>query len=227
MVSKYALEFHPASKPVTAPVTKFGGQPSWIATPQWPLSRSTGRPMRFIGQIVLTPHIFGQIPAKMAYLFMTDANNDLVSGTWEPDGGENAIILQPDTFPGETQPLWQGLTLQRWEKKLFHKTLVPVSCEFSVTQIPGADPEFVAETAMDHLREDQLEEYAMQLSGSKIGGTPGFLQSAEFPEGGPWKLLLQLDSTQVPFHLDFGDEGIGYAFISEDGTHARFLWQCS
>ncbi|WIG60712.1 MAG: hypothetical protein OJF49_003460 [Ktedonobacterales bacterium] len=30
----------------------------------------------------------------------------------------------------------------------------------------------------------------------------------------------------MPLALLFGDGGIGYAFISEDGEQGRFLWQC-
>jgi len=55
---------------------------------------------------------------------------------------------------------------------------------------------------------------------------PCFIQADEFPEAGPWRLLLQLDSMTVPFHVNFGDAGIGYAYISEDGPSGTFLWQC-
>jgi hypothetical protein len=40
-------------------------------------------------------------------------------------------------------------------------------------------------------------------------------------------LLLQLDSTKVPFFVNFGDAGIGYLFLSADGQTAKFLWQCA
>ena len=55
---------------------------------------------------------------------------------------------------------------------------------------------------------------------------PGFLRRDEFPTGGPWRLLLQLDSTKVLFHVNFEDAGVGYAFISGDGVSGKFLWQC-
>jgi hypothetical protein len=53
------------------------------------------------------------------------------------------------------------------------------------------------------------------------------MQGPEYPAGGPWKLLLQLDSTSVPFEVNFGDAGIGYGFIAEDGQSGKFLWQCA
>lgn len=39
---KHTLEFAATASPITVPVTKFGGQPVWIAEPEWPLSRETG-----------------------------------------------------------------------------------------------------------------------------------------------------------------------------------------
>jgi uncharacterized protein YwqG len=96
MPKKHVIEFERAASRITSPTTKFGGQPVWIAGCQWPLSRETGNPMRFICQIALTPTVFPDTNAQMAYLFMTDEEDDeFVDGTYEPDGGENAVILQP------------------------------------------------------------------------------------------------------------------------------------
>lgn len=89
-----SIEFREATRQVHEVVTKFGGQPTWIQQPQWPISRETGKPMRFIGQVALDRTIFGSVRGQMAYLFMTD-DDDYVDGTWEPDGGENAVVIQP------------------------------------------------------------------------------------------------------------------------------------
>ena len=210
MVPKAVIVFHEADTPVREPVTKFGGQPSWIGGPSWPLSRQTGRPMRFIGQVALDPQIFGAVPARLAYLFMTD-EEDFVDGTYEPEGGENAVILQPGGFAGPTTELAEGPTLYRMVPKPGSDRLVPEPCEFSVTLAFGEDPE--SPSAGDGFD-------------NQIGGSPIFLQSEEYPQGGPWRLLLQLDSSSVPFHVNFGDAGVGYAFVSDDGTVGKFLWQC-
>lgn len=61
---------------------------------------------------------------------------------------------------------------------------------------------------------------------NKIGGTPVFLQVDEFPLGGTCRLLLQLDSCSLPFFINFGDAGVGYAFLNQAGDQANFLWQC-
>ncbi len=103
-MKKQAIEFIEAKKPILDPVTKFGGQPVWVAEPQWPLSAETGKPMRFICQIALSDELFGSNDAQMAYIFMTDGD-ECVDGTWEPNGGENAVILQPGNTSVPVEPL--------------------------------------------------------------------------------------------------------------------------
>ena len=196
-------------------MTKFGGQPVWISAPEWPLSKQIGEPMRFICQVVLYPEIFGDVEGKMAYLFMTDGE-DYVDGTWEPEGGENALIIQPNGDNVVTKPLTTGPSLYQMEEREGSALLQPVPCEFSVELKLGEEPERGFE---DDLDEAALEEV-------KIGGTPIFLQGEEYPEGSDWRLLLQLDSATVPFSVNFGDAGVGYAFISGDGRKGKFLWQC-
>jgi hypothetical protein len=162
--------------------------------------------MRFICQIALDPLVFGVIRTRMAYLFMTD-REEFVDGTYEPDGGENAVVIQSDEGAGTLPGQVEGPTLYRMVEKPGRDRLVAVPCEFAVTLDLGEDVE----------PEDGFA--------NKIGGTPKFLQNDEYPQGGPW-LLLQLDSASVPFSINFGDAGVGYAFISGDGTIGKFLWQC-
>ena len=212
MTPEWIISFHEAEAPIAEAVTKFGGQPTWVDGPEWPMSRSTGGPMRFIGQVALDPQLFGSLPARMAYLFMTD-EEEFVDGTYEPEGGENAVVLQPGNFRGPSLEQAEGPTLYRMVEKPGSDRLVPEPCEFGVTLVLDEDPD--APSA----RVDEGYE-------NKIGGTPTFLQGEEYPQGGPWRLLLQLDSASVPFHVNFGDAGVGYAFLSEDGTAAKFLWQC-
>ncbi len=213
---KYTVSLYPAADPLTEPVTKFGGQPVWLTEPEWPVSKETGEPMRFICQVTLYGEIFGDVEGKMAYIFMTDGD-DYVDGTWEPEGGENAVIVQPSGDNVATEPLATGPSLYQMKEIEGEELLQPVPCEFSVELEPGDDPERGFEDDSDGVADGE----------SKIGGTPIFLQGEEYPEGGVWRLLLQLDSASVPFYVNFGDAGVGYAFISEDGRRGKFLWQCA
>lgn len=215
MKKKYTVSFHRTAAPISEPVTKFGGQPVWITAPEWPLSKETREPMRFICQVALYPEIFDSVERKLAYIFMTDGD-DYVDGTWEPEGGENAVIIQPNGDNVGTKPLATGPSLYRMEEKEGSKMLHPVPCEFSVELRPGDDPE-------SGFGDDTDGEGYGEV---KIGGTAIFLQGEEYPEGGDWRLLLQMDSVAVPFYVNFGDAGVGYAFISEDGRKGKFLWQC-
>ncbi|WP_262402782.1 YwqG family protein [Actinomadura sp. CNU-125] len=70
------------------PVTKIGGQPVWLEEPAWPVSAELETPMRFLGQFALDG-------GRLAYLFMTADEEEYVDDTWEPDAGENALVIQP------------------------------------------------------------------------------------------------------------------------------------
>lgn len=227
MPKKHRLVFHPVSSPISKPVTKFGGQPIWVAGPQWPLSRQTGNPMRFVCQIALNQALFPGVQAQMAYLFLTDEEDgNIVDGTYEPDGGENAVILQPGVTNVPTKELAPGPTLYRMVEKEGHNLLQPQPCEFAVTVIEEEDIEFVPEVERWKMSEEEGKDVSGKLDENKIGGTPVFMQGDEFPFPGRSRLLLQLDSCSVPFSINFGDAGVGYAFLNETGDQAKFLWQC-
>ncbi|WP_017536723.1 YwqG family protein [Nocardiopsis halophila] len=76
----------------------------------------------------------------------------------------------------------------------------------------------------DHLAVPTSSE---ETSTSFVGGAPKWLQGEETPTAsGPWEHTLQLDSCDVPFPVNFGDAGIGYAFLNPHTGEGRFLWQC-
>jgi uncharacterized protein DUF1963 len=76
MVPTLRIEaFVPAGVPVTAPVTKFGGQPVWLSEPQWPVNDAWGEPMRFVCQIELGPVLGDSGRGKLAYVFVTHAEH--------------------------------------------------------------------------------------------------------------------------------------------------------
>jgi uncharacterized protein YwqG len=226
MITSYRIEFNEVMSPLNAPVTKFGGQPYWLGDPQWPLSRETGQPMRFICQVCIPKDLVSS-PDHIAYIFMTDGD-EYVDGTWEPDGGENAVVIQPNGGPllVDCAATAVGPTLYRMVDRPAERRRIPQSCEFEVSLQKSNEPDFIPQETRLDLSDIDTREYYDALEGNKVGGTPMFIQADEFPEGGPWDLLLQLDSTSVPFDVNFGDAGIGYAFVSGDRAMGRFLWQC-
>ena len=166
--------------------------------------------------------------ARMAYLFLTD---DPAIDTYDPTSGENAVILQPGIFPGPVVARPTGPSLYREIYNPLQKQFQHVPCEFGVAFEPGEDPDrdWPEDPDRDWVVDDNtLERDAMEaLRGNKIGGAPGFVQAPEYPDDGAWRLLLQVEEPLglVPlFTLSFGG-GVGYAFISADGTRAGFLWQ--
>ena len=227
MPTKHRIEFREVASPITDTVTKFGGQPNWVTEPQWPLSRSSGNAMRFICQIELTKDLFPNTTARMAYLFMTDEEGgQFVDGTYDPNRGENAVILQPGRAVVPTRRLSQGPTLYRLIEKSWRRRTRREPCEFAVQLIREDDVAFLPEEERWKLPDDEAEAAAARWEESKIGGTPVFMQGDEFPFTGPCRLLLQLDSCSVPFSINFGDAGVGYAFLNEAGDEAKFLFQC-
>lgn len=163
----------------------------------------------------------------MAYLFMSDSDgDDFVDGTYNPDGGENAIIIQPGNNRFPYQEHSNGPSLYRMVEKTGQYFLVREPVEFRVELSPMEDPDFISEEERWKIPEEKRSKALPRLNDNKIGGTPAFLQGDEFPEGGNWRLLIQIDSCQVPFSINFGDAGVGFGFINETGDEGKFLWQC-
>ena len=142
---------------------------------------------------------------------MTD-EDEYVDGTWEADGGENAIILQPGENQIKTKHIEKGPSLYKMVKKLFKKNLVPQSFECAVK--------------LTQKKEDiDYESDELDIR-NKFNGEPVFIQEDEYPSNDKWNLLIQLDATNVPFYLNFGDAGVGYGFINDTKDRAKFIWQC-
>jgi len=233
MPKKYTITYREADAPITEPVTKFGGQPVWLGEPQWPLSRDYDIPMQFVCQIALPPDLFGDITPRMAYLFMTDWDGEgPFPETFDPDGGENAVILQPgDRWGGPSLPLREGPTLYRRTWREGKRQHTPVEC--TVELKPGEDPEAGAwdDVFGDPHHHDELKRRAYwdALTEDKVGGSPvptpfGKADLKSWRHG--WHFLLQLNTKDDgdPFFLNLAPDGIGYAFISPDGRIGKFMW---
>jgi uncharacterized protein YwqG len=206
------IELIESDKSITEVVTKFGGQPVWIEEPQWPISKSTGKPMQFICQIVLDEKLFPNMMGNVAYIFMTDDSDGGLSITWEYEAGDNAVIIQKGDIPSFIS------VSNKNENHTIEK-------EYMVTYTYHDDLPFVSSDDALELSDDEYHNYLSSLKYTKIGGEPSFLQGDEFPEGdGCWKLLCQLEESKMPFYINFAC-GIAYAFINNKGTEGRFMWQ--
>ncbi len=223
MVRKQRIKgFSATDRPISTPTTKFGGQPVWLAGPQWPISAAWDRPMRFVGQIELGPVIGAAGDGKVAYVFVTHADHEehfFDPDIIDPDGGENAVIVQPGGgYAGPVRPLRTGPGLYGVDGS---------EVEFTVDLRPADEPDSMTDEELDSLPSADRDRCIELMDGDKIGGTPLFFQGDEWPEGGPWRLLLQLDSNWVPFHLNLGSSPRLFAFVSEDGAQGRLLVQDS
>lgn len=210
----------PASSPITDPVTKFGGQPTWLTEPQWPISEAWDVPMRFLCQIEIPS--FLSSTRRLAYIFVThpDFGEDFFDpDIIFPDGGENAVILQPGgTYGGETQALVHGPTL-------YLKSGQPA--EFEVELCEQNDPAFIPREEYVRMGADPAGAYFEAIQGNKIGGIPAFFQGDEWPSEGSWNLLLQLETNRLPFHFNLGASPLAFAFVNQQCTEGRFLVQDS
>ncbi|MEJ3748983.1 hypothetical protein WEI85_37665 [Actinomycetes bacterium KLBMP 9797] len=211
--------YHRAEAPVTEPVTKFGGQPTWLAEPQWPLSAAWGTPMRFLCQIALDPEFAGDGPGRLAYVFVTHGDHGRDADDFDPDvilpdGGENAVIVQPGAFAGPTSPLASGPTL-------YHKDGSPA--EYTVDLVRGEDPAALSSDAYLALPADERESYFDTVDHDKVGGTAVLLHEHDWPAGGPWRLLLRLATNWTPFFLNLGAAPVAFAFLSADGRAGCLL----
>lgn len=206
-------------------VTKFGGQPSWLEEPQWPISRALGVQMQFIGQVAIDPELFPESRAQMAYIFATDASisTTVTLKTWDPSMGESAVVLQPGgTLLVETSSTATGPTV-----------LTDVSGgvgedEREITYLMSTerhtDPPFIAFEDRWNFTEAEWTAYNEATDPDKIGGTPWFLQSDEFPMCGAAATLI-IQFFAIPFVLNLADGGTASVFMDPQGTVGGFLYQ--
>ncbi|WP_442604119.1 DUF1963 domain-containing protein [Paenibacillus sp. KN14-4R] len=198
----------------------------WLTEPQWPLSSGWDkRPMMFIGQIELNPQLFPtpNVPdSRMAYLFVTHAQN-MEEGFFDPDiidpdGGENAIIIQPEgEILVDTAPLANGPTL--WDDNGGSYEGIPQLQE-------AQDPEFLPCESYISLTKNEQNAYSDEVDGDKIGGVPYFFQGDGWPDdSNNWRLLLQLHANFKPFCLQVGASPTIFAFVNEDLTTGKLVIQ--
>lgn len=222
MSHAHHLTFRVTEAPITGAVTKFGGQPAWLAEPVQPLSRRTGEPMTFIAQIRVPADWYGDTVPRVAYLFMTGAGFDYRAvETWDPADGETAVVVQHGEVVRASAVPYPN-TLCRWDESGGRRHEVPQEYAVDETAVEEADP--IDEAELDALPDAERDRIVNSWNGNKIGGSPCWVQYAEFPFT-PSRLLLQLVCSTYPFNLNHGG-GIGYVFLDQTGREGNWLWQC-
>jgi uncharacterized protein (TIGR02996 family) len=243
-VPKLRIEkYRRVKKPITEPVTKFGGQPVWVDGPAWPISRC-GTPMQFVCQVAV-PDFFGPaLAGKMVYVFALHpehADWEAFLGTFSPlypEEGDNAVIIQPGGDP--PAPTWVlpvGAKGQRRRKR-------PIRVEARATGPtvydekgrpgewlpelrPGVDPDYTPIGKDTFPDDDAWERYREEVDGEKVGGTPdwGNGRSREIDSlavDPDWRLLLQYDY-RVPYFTVW-ENGFGWSvWVTRDGKRGLLL----
>jgi uncharacterized protein (TIGR02996 family) len=205
-------KYRRVKQPVTEPVTKFGGQPVWVAGPAWPLG-SEGKPLQFVCQ-VRVPDFFGApLEGKMVYVFALHPE----FADWEefcgstisplyPEEGDNAVVIQPGGDP--PAPTWVlplGAKGQRRRKRPLR--VEPLTAgptlyddkgrpgEWLLDLEPGADPDYTSNVMDTFSGDDEWESYREQVYHEKVGGVPpwgnGRVAEVDSLAVDPdWRLLL-------------------------------------
>ncbi len=218
---------------ILEPITKFGGQPVWIAEPRWPLSPETGEQMMFLGQIYLNKELFPESDDTMAYLFF--------AGESEPLYNEAiAIVIQTSESVYTNGAPEIEFVSEATGSAIYEldEDRQPVYKEYRVVLNPIENEDSVPleeRYTMNDLDYDTGFQFSRpELAGNKIGGQPLYIQRLTTPpeqfNSEEWLLLLQLAPTQgywnnlqpnfYPFYMELGEFGILTVFISKDCTQA-------
>lgn len=157
--------------------------------------------MTFIGQVVIEESLYPKATGKMAYLFMSDEDNN-----YDYESGENAVIIQPGKIPAfiNTNKENNGPTLPH---------------EFATRYLSGFEPvesqdemhDFLS--SLPHAEQDTQIAYFVK---TKLGGTPYYIQDEELPRKKGWEPLLQINPGDAPFDMNLGDSGLTYVVINQD-----------
>jgi uncharacterized protein (TIGR02996 family) len=229
---------------VTEPVTKFGGQPVWVAGPAWPLATG-GEPMQFVCQVAV-PAFFGPpLAGKMVYVFALypDFENwEEFCGTitpLDPEAGDNAVVIQPGGDP--PAPTWVLPVGAKGQRRRGRPICVAAQAtgptlydrkgrpgEWLVELKPGADPDYTPIGREAIPDDDVWERYREQVYGEKIGGTPdwGNGRASEIDSlayDPDWRRLLSYDY-RAPHYSIWSDGGFEWSvWVTRDGRRGFLM----
>ncbi|GAB4207469.1 MAG: hypothetical protein OHK0022_35750 [Roseiflexaceae bacterium] len=232
MPARIRFQIIPSPAPIDQPVTKFGGQPVWVAAPTWPLDPETGEPMLFLAQIALDGGLFPGADGTVVYLFYSAAAEPLYGEAIAAviqRGGQVFTSAAPEVsfVPQASGPAVFELDAARHQ----------VYREYQVIAEPATDEPSIPLTERYQLSDLDLGSgYLFShplLAGNKFGGQPLYIEGLDTPPApftsDEWLLLMQLAPEQgywaqefqpnfYPFFLEMGEFGIMTVFIARDYT---------
>jgi len=208
--------------PIIRPICKVGGEPILFESMNWPRCRHCNQEMDFVCQLPLDKPVGVSTQYMMAYLFLCpgefDENGWLTCPRWAASEGANTVILQKRNR--RYRAMQGGAKLPEYRVDLEHHLE------------PRVD---TANIRLDEVILDQ------PYCGTKIGGTPCWLQQDETPLcpvcGGSTRFLAQVDpELDGPLGVNPSIDkdkvilncGRGYIFICErqcGPNGAAFLYQ--
>jgi predicted DNA-binding WGR domain protein len=167
---------------------------------RWPTCRACHVPMKSLGVFHAHPDRLPLAGHAALALFQCERG----CAAWDPDSGANAaLLLDHTTTPRAVAPAGVEVLPVQW-----------VTYEAPVFEL-------------DHSAEG-LEDLR-EPGGSKVGGTPTWVQSPQQPScdvcASKMRLAVQLDSADTG--MNFGDMGLGYAFVCSEGHQAKLVTQGS
>lgn len=212
--------YHPASEAEAAVTdgTRLGGQPHWLAEPQWPVDPYENELAQFMGQFRVPSADCGGNGDRMVYLFAIGFS------------GEHATVVQPG---GQATEAFETRAAATGPAALDRVHLLHLDEEVDFAQVeremePVEDEdEDDREVRLEELIDERRKNAKGSIRMNQLGGpdvVPVWLQGDDL-SGDDWQLVAQFDSYQLPFEVNFGDNGVGYLFLSLDGKTAKFFFQ--
>jgi len=229
MFPKQNFKLKESSTSISEPITKFGGQPIWINTPQWPLYAYSAKPqkMLFMGQIVLDAALFSGSEGVVAYIFFWEEGEPLSEE-------QMVIVLQTQNDPHLNKSFSSGLDVIAFEEDITGPTVFELDVkrqkvlkEYQVLlESLQVEEKLPLGKHLEYNWSDDPPHYSFmdtKLGGNKIGGQPVFFSTTYpkpyAPEG--WYLLLQMmpkkeDCYSFPFFVGVYPLSIIQIFVSKD-----------
>ena len=198
-VPRQSFTLEAVDRPVTEPVTKFGGQPVWIGPPAWPLAFDGG-PATFMAQFT--------IPGRdgLAYLFLNP-------NAFEPSEEDGFLFVRPGPGPERQVARATGPTFwtEIHDQRTRYRSMMTLRRVESLAILePGFD---VDDWAV--INDDPETSRDDDRDWMKVGGNPRWLQGDEMPDEPGWRFLFQFTAFKVGREL--GDGAEVYGLIHDDG----------